>query len=610
VPAVTAAFNASLTPTDAACCRELAQLRGCVDYLRRNLQEDPLIFKLEVHGDTEVLPGPKCTLGFELEGCHVSKIYPGGPAFASRQIAEGDLIIEVDGRPATLQNIVGFLIGDDTEGSTCRLRLAKASKTDAVEVLIRRARTDIVQEQEMAFDYLSELKNHAVESGDVESAEIVENLGRQFVRILLDRQDKELALSVQHKGLQDDSLRCLDEIREGVQALASRCTSAGEDANRQQVRKLEGEVTRHVGVEEELQKLNEGLERQLESAHATEVELNQRILDQQRVIDQSGEMTLHLQGQIKMSQQELEQAHQLTAQLHASLEQETGLKRALADRCRELEGLAKQSQNDNFVSVGHLDHEDTPQLAHSRGQEMQKPHDDPVAERLRADNVRLQDEVYHKEEALWLARQELRTRDKRIKEIEREFEDLQQMLSQFSSLSSTKLAAVTEERNKLKSQLDKSLGLKADAGPDNETINGEVSDNQKQGQGLRYMPTPPATPVDRATFQTMAAVVNSNTDKRVEEISQILEQSTAGKKSMGESPERSRAAPTSMMNPISPDQIRPQLLPGSLTEASKDLGMLPITAGPQPGLPSGDGRRRERRHARVALFACALPGMD
>ena len=552
-----------------ACCRELSELKGLVDALRNNLQEDPLVFRLEVQGDAgEVLPGPKCTLGFELDGCSVQKIFPGGPAFASRQVAEGDTIVEVDGQPATPQNIVGCIIGDDTEGSTCRLRLAKASNAHVAEVLIRRARTDVVQEQELAFDYLSELKNHAVASGDAERALLVENLGRQVVRILLDRQDKELALSVQHKGFQDESLRCLEEIRSGIQSLASHSTNCGADSNQQQIRQLEGEVARHVSVEQEMKTLIGTLERQLESAYDTEAELNQRIIDQ-RIADQSAEKIQHLEDQLKISLKEMEQAHQLTDQLHASLEQEIGLKKALAERCTELEGRERQRSKDNLLSEEHLEGF-TDGQAQSRGLEAQGDDANFPFDRVQAENVRLQDQVYHKEEALWLARQELAAKDKRITDIEQEFEELQQMLNQFNSLSSSKLKAVTEERDQLKSALARAQGFKAS--PQNKAELADSCDKQteshaqvkrsepsaEQAQEIRFLPSPLQTPADKAVSNSMQAVAERKSDEEAVNSAHTC----SARDMLNGLPAVNKAVSTSM-EPISPDHIRQHAFAGS-----------------------------------------------
>ena len=111
------------------------------------------------------------------------------------------------------------------------------------------------QEQETAFEYLTALKNHAVQTNDAERASLAENLGRQFVRILLDKQDKELALSMQHRGLQEDSLHILEEIHKDLQKMAA-AHANGDVAGNQHVAELEEEVSRHIALEQEASFMN------------------------------------------------------------------------------------------------------------------------------------------------------------------------------------------------------------------------------------------------------------------------------------------------------------------------------------------------------------------
>ena len=64
-------------------------------------------------------------------------------------MAEGDTIVEVDSKMTSPQNILRVLIGDDLEGSVCKIKLIKAGSVggEPMEVLIRRARADVVHEQ-------------------------------------------------------------------------------------------------------------------------------------------------------------------------------------------------------------------------------------------------------------------------------------------------------------------------------------------------------------------------------------------------------------------------------------------------------------------------------
>ena len=83
-----------------------------------------------------------------------------------------------------------------------------------IEVSVRRARKDVVGEQQKAFELLSQLKYKASENNDQQTVSTVEDLGRQLVRILLDRQDKDQALSFQIQDNQEVSIQLIDDISE------------------------------------------------------------------------------------------------------------------------------------------------------------------------------------------------------------------------------------------------------------------------------------------------------------------------------------------------------------------------------------------------------------
>jgi hypothetical protein len=56
-------------------------------------------------------------IGIVLEGTTVDCVVAGGPSWA-RSLSRGDVIIRVDGRAATKDNIAELLVGDDTPGTT------------------------------------------------------------------------------------------------------------------------------------------------------------------------------------------------------------------------------------------------------------------------------------------------------------------------------------------------------------------------------------------------------------------------------------------------------------------------------------------------------------
>ncbi len=60
-----------------------------------------------------------------LSGTTIDNIVVGGPAFNSKQLARGDVILQVNGIPATPANIYDLLVGDDRPGSTVVISVSK-----------------------------------------------------------------------------------------------------------------------------------------------------------------------------------------------------------------------------------------------------------------------------------------------------------------------------------------------------------------------------------------------------------------------------------------------------------------------------------------------------
>ena len=60
-----------------------------------------------------------------MNGTFVDNTVVGGPAHSSKKIEHGDIVLEVDGRAATNDNIFELLIGNDIPGSVVEITLSK-----------------------------------------------------------------------------------------------------------------------------------------------------------------------------------------------------------------------------------------------------------------------------------------------------------------------------------------------------------------------------------------------------------------------------------------------------------------------------------------------------
>jgi S1-C subfamily serine protease len=60
-----------------------------------------------------------------LSGTTIDNIVVGGPAYNSKLLARGDVILKVNNVPANSTNIYDLLIGDDRPGSTAVIHVSK-----------------------------------------------------------------------------------------------------------------------------------------------------------------------------------------------------------------------------------------------------------------------------------------------------------------------------------------------------------------------------------------------------------------------------------------------------------------------------------------------------
>ena len=245
---------------------------------------------------------------------------PGGPAFATRQIAEGHRIVAVDGQAVTPESIADCIIGDDLDGSLCHLHLSASAPGTTSNVFLRRVRADVVHDQELVFELLAKLNTRVLSmcsptadagrEDDVALPVLIEQLGQQFMKILLDRHDRDAALSAQHRSTSEQSIEILAELEtmwgEIAEALAQQDTTLGalssavsaspslssaigadqdvarcvtaehSKQNAEQIAKLEVDIVRHTELEAELKGVINVLKTELRASQASESQLRYR----------------------------------------------------------------------------------------------------------------------------------------------------------------------------------------------------------------------------------------------------------------------------------------------------------------------------------------------
>ena len=78
--------------------------------------------------DTSIIDGTELRflqIGIMLLGTMIDNLVVGGPAYNSRQLHHGDIILKVDGIPVTQNNIHDVMVGNDTPGSPIVVSVAR-----------------------------------------------------------------------------------------------------------------------------------------------------------------------------------------------------------------------------------------------------------------------------------------------------------------------------------------------------------------------------------------------------------------------------------------------------------------------------------------------------
>jgi hypothetical protein len=74
----------------------------------------------------------RTTVGLTLKGATIAGIIIGGPAFMSGQLNIGDVIVMVDRRVVTSENLHDLLVGSDEPGSTVTITVIKDAKSSDI----------------------------------------------------------------------------------------------------------------------------------------------------------------------------------------------------------------------------------------------------------------------------------------------------------------------------------------------------------------------------------------------------------------------------------------------------------------------------------------------
>lgn len=75
-------------------------------------------------------------MGLLLNGRTINNLVEGGPAYKSKQLVKGDVILRVDGHDVTLESCPDALVGNDVPGSFVTVTVQKGSGPNEVRGIV------------------------------------------------------------------------------------------------------------------------------------------------------------------------------------------------------------------------------------------------------------------------------------------------------------------------------------------------------------------------------------------------------------------------------------------------------------------------------------------
>ena len=106
---------------------------------------------------------------------YIENVMIGGPAYTSRNIFKGDIIVKVDGEfvHEQVQDLKTLIVGDDIPGTSVTLTI-KRGPGELVDVTLMRASTEDVADNRRIFDVFTKLSDKAKKTNDTDMLNCVE----------------------------------------------------------------------------------------------------------------------------------------------------------------------------------------------------------------------------------------------------------------------------------------------------------------------------------------------------------------------------------------------------------------------------------------------------
>ena len=137
----------------------------------------------------------RTTLGLVYsEGCEVTRVLIGGPAFRSGQISEGDTLVSIEGRALTgldQRAALALIVGNDEPGSKCVIEVKEKISGIVKRVVLERIANDLLAHKRQMFDAVELLKDRLRSLKDTKGIQLMDSIWSLWTKTMLEEHQHE-----------------------------------------------------------------------------------------------------------------------------------------------------------------------------------------------------------------------------------------------------------------------------------------------------------------------------------------------------------------------------------------------------------------------------------
>jgi hypothetical protein len=176
------------------------------------------VLEVETKVISEASSKSRCTVGIMFDELgEVKNVMIGGPAYLSKNVFRGDLIVEVNGKLIEGSRLSLAIIGDDMPGSFLSLTLRRGK--EFVSVTLKRMMTAEVADKRRMFDLFTCLIDRAKRNEDEEGAQFAQKALLFWERVMTADQEHGDQIVQNVERMQKDCMSLSNEIYRLLKAL-------------------------------------------------------------------------------------------------------------------------------------------------------------------------------------------------------------------------------------------------------------------------------------------------------------------------------------------------------------------------------------------------------